>query len=225
LRRAYSTGLSPGEQPLPQRPVFLSLDEDKTLGVSLHRLQDDLLCLLWIVSMDSPDGVADAIQHGSGGGSKAIPSSQRIIFNSVQICVDLGIQRFGWSRSPNPALTLGHDPIRFCAPCMGAVGVIGKHIRYDRSLTYGEDVDFTLKHILRNRIVYIDNRFYFHFGKAWGNRGGLQGIRTNEIESSDRLRLQQRWGRYVRLGEKTAAAKAGKHAGRSTSASIRVKRK
>ena len=108
---------------------------------------------------------------------------------------------------------------------MGAVGVIGKSIRYDRSLTYGEDIDLTMKHLLRNRIVYIDNRFYFDFGKAWGNQGGLQGIRTSEIETRDRARLQRRWGRYVRLGERTAAAKAGKHAGRSTSASIRVKRK
>ena len=88
-------------------------------------------------------------------GTQLIPGSMFLLplfIGFLWIKQHLGIQLFGWSRSPNPALTLGHDPIRFCAPCMGAVGVIGKQIRYDRSLTYGEDVDFTLKQLLPCRV-------------------------------------------------------------------------
>ena len=149
-----------------------------------------------------------------------------IIENGARVAAELGKSVYCWNRNPNPMWFAPHDPFHMVAPVAGAFGVIGRRLRFDPSLSDGEDVDFCLSALLHDRVVIADNRFYFDFGSVMAGAGGLQTVRTQELMLADRRKLEERWGQYVSLIGKPTAGRAGKKvATRGMRMSIRVKRR
>ncbi len=148
---------------------------------------------------------------------------QRIIENGVNGAADLGLSLFGWSRNPNPAFFSSHNPFSSVSPCASAFGVIGRRIRFDESLQHGEDIDFTLKTLMVDRIVLNDHRFYFDVGLMGARAGGLQGVRNTEKIKADIETLSRRWGSYINLQGPSKAGCCRQH--RTNTFSIAVKRK
>jgi hypothetical protein len=146
-----------------------------------------------------------------------------IIENGVRCATDLGLHLFSWNRNPVPMYFQPNNPIEFAGPCAGAFGVIGRKFRFDTSLIHGEDCDLTMQALLRDRVVLIDNRFYWQFGPVHQGEGGLQQIRTHEKIKADIDKLRKRWGSYLVLDAKPGS-QAHRKRSRALSMSIRVKR-
>ena len=122
---------------------------------------------------------------------------RRIVENAIAVCADLGIKGFGWNRVANPMTFKGHDPFSFTAPLAGAYGVIGKDLKFDKTVYFHEDLDLSLKMLERHRVVFVDNRFYWDFGGDRDGPGGLQGVRTGKLVAKSWERLKRRWGSSV----------------------------
>lgn len=80
-------------------------------------------------------------------------------------------------------------------------GIIGRELRFDEHQTVKEDIDLCLLGMLKNRIVWIDNRYAWR-GVKRGNVGGLSNYRTIERDRADGQYLQTKWGKYLRVTQK-----------------------
>jgi len=130
------------------------------------------------------------------------PEAIRAIIHQAAVCaLDAGIVGFGFNRNPKPMQFKPHDFIGMTAPLCAAFGITepGKKW-FDHSLISREDVDMTLTMLLKRRIVWADNRFYFHFGDTWSGDGGLQLVRTKKRDEADVARVARKWGANVSLG-------------------------
>ncbi len=62
-------------------------------------------------------------------------------------------------------------------------------------------IDLCLLSLMKDRIVWIDNRYTWR-GVKRGNVGGLSAYRTTERDRRDAEYLQRKWGKYLRLTHK-----------------------
>lgn len=140
-----------------------------------------------------------------------------LVFSSALVASDMGVRLFAWSNKGTPLYYKDHDPMDLKGPVGRALGVIGKGVVWDERLVASVDTDVTLQELLESRIVFVDQRFYWHCGSIGGNPGGLQALRTSERLTLDRGLIQAKWGRFVEVEKKT---KSG-----LTTNSIRVDRR
>lgn len=141
----------------------------------------------------------------------------QIIETTAQVADDMNVALFGWGRWSGPRDFQSHDPMMFRCFLSNAWGVIGREFRIDKRLNLCESVDLTLQNLLRRRIVFVDNRYYFDCGEIWGGAGGLQGIRTADGQEWEKKLMQSRWGKHLNLETRKK--------GGSTGMRILVKRK
>lgn len=152
------------------------------------------------------------IRIGAHHKTTVIPAAIRqIIENGVQIATDLRIPLFGWGCNPNPKRVLPFKPIALVSPVACAIGIIGKDVHYDMDSIARDDVSLALGVLLKSRIVFVDERFFFSFGAIWSGRGGLRGHQTGAGVLEEEKRLKRRWGKYVnfRSASRKGKSKAG----------------
>ena len=139
-------------------------------------------------------------------------SIKQVIENSINITRDLGISLFTWERRANPMWFKPHDPIQFVEGyALSACGINTKEIKFDQNLSMGmEDTDYALQTLLKYRVIYTDTRFYWDFGVVGRNSGGLQGIRTKQNMTSGLKYFKQKWGKWVKTGNKRKVNALGK---------------
>lgn len=146
-----------------------------------------------------------------------------IIANSAQIAADLNIGVFCWNRTQNTVISDPvFQPVRFVMPVSCSFGLRGRarERQFDPELPGRADFDFTLRTLLKDRILYADARFYFDHGRILSGLGGNVGLLSEEAYAASTQKLQQRWGRYVSF------KKPGYQKGARTtpSMSVRVRR-
>lgn len=170
------------------------------------------------------DLVGVKVLTGSGRTLTNPEDIRDVIENSMVACADLGLTTFCFSRVANP-IVLDPDliPVRPIQPVFGLWGVMGaaRRRRYDESLRSRADLDWTLRTLLEDRIVYADMRFYFDFGSSFTNPGGNSGLVTAEDFEAAALALKQRWGKHVTFESPNYDEKRSKTA----VGSIRVRRR
>ncbi len=154
----------------------------------LVQVDDDLLCVRTLV----------------GKSRKIIDPAviAQIIENAHRISADLDIGVFCWSRSQNTVmLRPEYRPVRFAAPLAAAYGLRGAARRrtFRTDLKGREDFDFTLQTLLDDRILFMDTRFYFDFGRAFSGTGGNVGIISSEQFARSGKLMRHRWGRFISL--------------------------
>lgn len=123
-----------------------------------------------------------------------------IIENSIQVCEDLGLSCFCYSRTANTFLLRPDErpilPQQLVANAKGLMGA-ARHRQFDTNMHGRADADWTLKTLLEDRIVYCDARFYFDCGAIYQGRGGSVGmIDAAQFEKASKI-LRQRWGAHV----------------------------
>jgi hypothetical protein len=179
-----------------------------SIGVIRQAILDQVEACCVVMVDDDLKGIRPMV----GKSRKLITDADRllaIVANSVQVCEDLGIHLFAWSRNPNAAYFRAFDPMNLVAPLAGAFGVIGRDYRF-ADLSRGEDLDLTLQGLLKDRVVFIDNRYYFDFGKVGSGAGGLQGVRSDARRERDSAYLRRKWGDAVRIGQNIRMGAGGK---------------
>jgi len=175
----------------------------------LVQVDDDLACIRPLIGKQRPVTDPETIAA--------------VIENSQVVSRDLGINVFCWSRARNVAMA--HPkllPVRFVQPVSSSIGLRGaaRRRRFDELLVGRADLDFTMKTLLEDRILYADMRWYFDHGRIFAGKGGNVGLVGDEAFARTTAELYRRWGRFV--GRRKPAW--FKSAGSSSPMSIRVKR-
>ena len=125
---------------------------------------------------------------------------QDIIENAMQCCSDLDLTTFCFARTPQThILDADVRPIRPTQQVFGLWGMMGRarHRRYDETLKSRADLDWTLRTLLEDRIVYADIRFYFDFKASFSNAGGNSGLVNADDFKKAAAILKKRWGKSV----------------------------
>lgn len=117
-----------------------------------------------------------------------------VLFNTAVMAKDAGCSVFGYSQTDIRKFN-GTDPFALCGWVGCVIGVIGRKLRF-RDDAFKVDIDFCLKSLLVDRIVWIDTRYKFN-QKRDTNSGGNALFRTQEKFKASVDSLVKRWGRFL----------------------------
>ncbi len=123
-----------------------------------------------------------------------------VLENAMTCCADLGLSTFCFSRTPNTSVIRPDSrPIVPTQSVCNAFGVMGaaRHRKYDSQFAGRADVDWALRTLLDDRLVYADIRFYFDCGMVFSGRGGNVGLIDTEIFENSSRKLKEKWGKNV----------------------------
>ncbi len=126
---------------------------------------------------------------------------EQVIDNSYICARDVGAKVFGFGVDHKVFHFRGNLPFLTNVWTDQGWGIIGRELRFDEHQTVKEDIDLCLLSLMRDRIVWIDNRYTWR-GVKRGNVGGLSTYRTMERDRLDAEYLQHKWGKYLHLTRK-----------------------
>jgi len=124
----------------------------------------------------------------------------QIIINAANTTKAVGAHQWGFNMSPRPQTFNPFDPIKFTGVCRGASGVIGKELGHEPQISLLGDAEFSLKQMLKYRIVYIDTRFYVETVDFLTQAGGNTAFRSEERLAREHNYLKKIWGKYITTG-------------------------
>lgn len=118
----------------------------------------------------------------------------QIIINDAVMAKDLGCKCFGFSQADIRKYK-GCEPFSFSKWVGCVIGVIGRKYRF-RNDKFKVDIDFCLQNLLVDRILFVDNRYYFA-QKRDTNKGGNSAFRTKEDYDRSKQSLIEKWKGYL----------------------------
>jgi hypothetical protein len=119
-----------------------------------------------------------------------------LIENTAQMAVDLGVGAFGFNQSEDVRKFSPIRPFRLNAIIGCVVGVIGRDVRFSDDIQFKCDTDFSLKQLLKNRIIFTDQRYGF-MQKREFNMGGNSLFRTMPKLEAEKKLLKSKWKKHV----------------------------
>jgi len=136
-----------------------------------------------------------------------------LIRNGVQMLKDMEIGLYGWNGTPHPLGYSNADPYSLTRLVQNAILFDRRKFNFTTDNIHF-DADCTLWHLLHDRFLLRDNRFYWNFGAAAGNAGGYQAEDVQGRWSADELKqtyvdLKAKWKKHFVYGGKTLSAKQG----------------
>lgn len=144
-------------------------------------------------------------------GPRLLRMSEDLLVNCLhQVCQcasDLGTNLF-FLGTGYPMRYQDFNPFMLRTICWGGlVGYIDDGQRYDESLQYHTDIDFTLQTLARHRRVWQDTRFTAVW-TVFTNKGGYASVRSNEMLHEQTRKLRKKWGQdVVRTGQYSKAGR------------------
>lgn len=140
------------------------------------------------------------------GANRYITDSEEILAileNAMVSCKDLDLTCFTFSKTANRVFSKAEFrpiiPVHRVSNCFGVMGA-ARHRKYDVELLSREDVDWTCETLLKDRIVYCDQRFFFDVGTIYSGIGGSVGLIDSERFGRVSLALKKKWGKHVSFG-------------------------
>lgn len=120
----------------------------------------------------------------------------QIIINTAVMAKDIGTGVFGFSQT-DIRKYYGTEPFILNTWVGGVIGIIGRKLRFtDNKLKV--DIDFCLKNLLVNRIVFQDKRYNFSQLRD-NNVGGNAQFRTKENFDQEVKKLTDKWGKCLKI--------------------------
>ncbi len=156
-------------------------------GDSLVMVDDDFKCRVQVLCAERPYNLTRP------------EDIRQILANTAQASKDVGAGMFGFASSGRPMYYKPQEPFAVFGFIQQCIGMHDLSILPDLSMRNMEDADMCLQCALRDRYMFIDQRFHWDFGLVWSGAGGLQGVRTTEQEKRDRAYLAEKWGEYIQL--------------------------
>jgi hypothetical protein len=129
----------------------------------------------------------------------------RILANAERMARGLGAPVFGFNQNGGDVRKFrNQEPFSICGWVGGAMGIIGRDLRFDPALKMRADIDFCLQAQLTDRCIFIDLRFAF-VEQRFNNTGGNAHMRSAARNQRELAYLQQKWGKWlsVRPGKTT----------------------
>ena len=129
-----------------------------------------------------------------------------VLEGTAQCAMDAGAGLFGFNQNDFQLYFDPQEPFRLARWIGSVIGFVGDHgLRYDENCSLHEDADLALQALMRQRIVWCDNRWRFT-NLRFTNAGGNTGHRTKAREEAEREYLKEKWGRYIRFSFDTPNA-------------------
>lgn len=132
-----------------------------------------------------------------------------IIENSYLACVDLDLSTFVWNHRNETSQEIEFQPIAPTGVAASAYGVMpsARDRRFDESLGSLGSLDFSLKTLMDDRLIYQDARF--HFNCAGGSFASkTQGGAKADAKTAESA-LRERWGKYIASAKKSRKKTGG----------------
>lgn len=120
----------------------------------------------------------------------------QVLVNAWVMARDAGAGVFGFSQTDIRKYK-GTDPFSLCSWVGGVIGVIGRRLRF-RDDPFKVDIDFCLQNLLVNRMVWVDNR-YFWWQHRDNNSGGNAQYRTESAYERSIETLKDKWGDLIKV--------------------------
>lgn len=135
-----------------------------------------------------------------------------LVENAVNLLVDEQMYLYGWSMQPHPVAYTNCEPYSLSKLVQACIVMRGRKYRFDEKTDHF-DADIVLNVLLKDRICWKDNRFYWNFGVASGNEGGQQSVQQSLTWERQRQYMQRKWGKYISFEAATIMGKISKDVG------------
>jgi len=124
---------------------------------------------------------------------------RQIVENAEQVARGWGTPVFGFNQNGGDTRKFKQqDPLATSGWVGGAMGIIGRALRFDSNLKLRADIDFCLQAQLKFRCIYADLRFAF-VEQRFNNTGGNAALRSSERNQRELQYLQQKWGKWLNV--------------------------
>ena len=171
---------------------------DELSGVSalrnwiIDRFEDDVVVML-------DDDLSACMCMVSLKVRRLSPEEMAAMVENTAYCAHgAGARLFGWHQRSDPRLLQRNDPFGVNHWVGGAVGVIGKKVRWDELLKCKCDIDATMTELMENRLVWNEARFCF-LQERDKNLGGNSLIRSAERIAAEKRYLKNKWKAHIRF--------------------------
>jgi len=125
-------------------------------------------------------------------------TAEAVLLKTALAAKDSGAKLFGFSQSARQLNYNGTKPIAHCGWVGGIVGIIGRTLSYDTKLLLRADVDLCLQSLVKNRFIWIDNRFCF-VHKRFNDTGGNAINRSAERHEAEIAYLKKKWKGHLQI--------------------------
>lgn len=123
----------------------------------------------------------------------------QIVANAEACARGLGTPVFGFSQNGADVRKFRpQDPFVLATWVGGAIGIIGRDLRYDTELRLRADIDFCLQALLKYRCIFMDNRCAF-IHQRFNNTGGNAHQRSQERNAYELAYLKRKWGKWLKV--------------------------
>jgi hypothetical protein len=128
----------------------------------------------------------------------SVEETAQMVENTARCAFGAGARLFGWHQRSDPRLLQRNDPFGVHHWMGGAVGVIGKEVKWDELLKCKCDIDATLTELMKNRLVWNEARFCFAQERD-KNLGGNSLFRSAERIAAEKRYLKSKWKAHIRF--------------------------
>ena len=123
----------------------------------------------------------------------------QILANAEQMARAAGAPVFGFNANGGDVRKFrNQEPFALSGWVGGAMGIIGRELRFDPTLKMRADIDFCLQAQLKHRCIFIDLRFAF-VEQRFNNTGGNAHMRSEERNQRELAYLKQKWGKWLSI--------------------------
>ena len=123
---------------------------------------------------------------------------EEILQNTYQNAKEAGANIFGFSQKCDVRKYRANNPFLLSTWVGGVIGIIEPKYRFDENNRLKVDVDYCLQSLLRDRIVWVEERFGFIQVRD-RNIGGSSIFRSRERMRKEMEYLKNKWGKYIEL--------------------------
>ncbi len=122
-----------------------------------------------------------------------------ILFNCAQNCVDAGLSLFSFNQCTTDVLKYQHSkPFNLCSWVGTVIGIVGRNFTFTEINKLKVDADYSLKVLLKERIVWIEQRFSFQNIRD-KNIGGNTEFRTQQAIEDEISFLEEKWKKHIKI--------------------------
>lgn len=122
----------------------------------------------------------------------------QVFINDAVMCEDAGLHCFGYTQTDIRKYS-GCEPFKLTGWVGCVIGVIGRKYRF-RDDKYKVDIDFCLKNMLVDRVIWINCMYYF-FQNRDNNTGGNSIFRTQDEYEKSLNSLLEKWKGWLTMSK------------------------
>ena len=176
-------------------PIITIPDEEKGLGNvrnwCIKNLQENT-----IIMLDDDITACCCLSHERTVNIKDPEEVLQILINTAVMAQDLGVKVFGFNQTDIRKYN-GCEPFNLNTWVGGVIGVIGKN-RYFRKDYFKVDIDYCLKSLMVERIMFQNTMYLFRQSRDT-NKGGNAMFRTEKDYNKSVETLKEKWGDALRV--------------------------